>query len=172
MKPTAMERFVAKVRVIPCGGCWEWTAYKNQDGYGQFTISHHNDAPAHRWYYEQVVGPVPDKLQLDHLCRNRSCVNPNHLEPVTNRENTIRGRSPELARRRWASYTHCKHGHEYTPENTRIDTAGNRRCRQCEALRALRRKSSCPTCRGTWKIVRGQHPHYACSNVAWHDSQG
>jgi hypothetical protein len=85
--------------------------------------------------YEMLVGPVPDGLELDHLCRVPACVNPDHLEPVTHIENVRRGRSY------WAERTHCSAGHEYTRENTRITKRG-RTCRACknETERAARRR--------------------------------
>lgn len=83
------ERFNLKVHRSP--GCWLWQAKLNADGYGVFSISPELSVLAHRFAYEVAVGPIPDGLVTDHLCRNRRCVNPDHLEPVTSRENTIRG---------------------------------------------------------------------------------
>lgn len=85
--------------------------------------SHHG---AHRWLWERLVGPVSGALQLDHLCRNRACVNPDHLEPVTAAENVRRGALGAVRRAK----THCPQGHEYTPENT-ARRRGKRYCREC-----------------------------------------
>lgn len=101
-----IDRFMAKVdKPSDADGCWHWTAATNSKGYGKFTIRHGVFVYAHRWAYEHFVGPIPDGLSLDHLCHgadpacergdacpHRSCVNPTHLEPVTNRENLRRGR--------------------------------------------------------------------------------
>ena len=97
-----MARFVVKTET-----CWIWQGKKDY-GYGRVGMNgtHHR---AHRLIYEALKGPIPEGLQLDHLCRNRSCVNPNHLEPVTGAQNCRRG---------IGSKTHCKHGHEFTEENT------------------------------------------------------
>jgi len=95
-KRSAEERFWDKVNREGENGCWEWTAYILPNGYGWFglvTGANQRNALAHRVAYEFVVGPVPTGLQLDHLCRNRRCVNPDHLEPVTRRENILRGQS-------------------------------------------------------------------------------
>ena len=97
--PSAEERFWQKVDKTP--GCWLWTACVTGLGYGQFRVTH--GAPtvyAHRWAYEAMVGPIPDELVLDHLCRTPSCVNPSHLEPVTQRINVLRGESPVAKRAR------------------------------------------------------------------------
>ena len=91
---------------------------------------------AHRVVYEILVGPIPVGLELDHLCRNRACVNPDHLEPVTTRTNLLRGYSPWACR---ARQTHCKRGHEFTPENTYGTGDGRRYCRTCR--RAHHRES-------------------------------
>jgi hypothetical protein len=81
-----LDRFWMKVQKGP--GCWQWTGAKNGDGYGSFAEGskgkHH---PAHRFSYELTVGPIPDGMQIDHRCRNRSCVNPSHLRPVTHKQN-------------------------------------------------------------------------------------
>jgi hypothetical protein len=91
---------------------------------------------AHRVTYALVKGPIPAGLQLDHLCRNTSCVNPNHLEAVTTRENTMRSTGLSALN---AKKTHCLRGHEFTPENTYVKRGdGARVCRQCAAERTRR----------------------------------
>ncbi len=102
--------------------CWEWTAYKNRDGYGQFNVGG-QIIPAHRWSYEYCFEPIPSSLQLDHLCRVRHCVNPSHLEPVTRRENIQRGKSGQFN----AQKTHCPQGHPYEG----VNSLGYRRCLIC-----------------------------------------
>lgn len=127
------ERFVTKFRVSE-SGCWEWTGGKCGNGYGNMFLRKESDGRtkriyAHRVSYEHFVGPIPDGLELDHLCRNRGCVNPEHLEPVTRGENLRRipqeARPPHMQPR-----THCKRGHEFTPENTGVNSKG-RFCRTC-----------------------------------------
>lgn len=122
------KRFAAKVAVA-ASGCWEWTGYKSELGYGQFNKKGNKTngrklMKAHRFAYECLVGPIPDGLELDHLCRNPSCVNPAHLEPVTHRENMRRG---VLGAR-----THCLHGHPFDEENTYTHpSVRGRICRTC-----------------------------------------
>lgn len=130
------DRFMAKVRPSDDpDACWEWAAYRKADGYGMFRLDGQSRL-AHRVAYELFVGPVPDGLQLDHKCRNRGCVNPAHLEPVTSRENTMRGDSDSAAK---ARATHCVNGHEFTPENTYVwPRDGTRHCRTCKRARDLR----------------------------------
>ncbi len=110
------------------GPCWIWTGTKNQKGYG-ILLFRGVTVQTHRYVYEEFVGPIPDGFYMDHLCRVPSCVRPEHLEPVTPRENVLRGYSPPAMR---ARQTHCKWGHEFTPENTIITRGGRgRRCRAC-----------------------------------------
>jgi hypothetical protein len=122
--------------VVPETGCWQWNLDTDKDGYG-ITWFERRATKAHRWSYERHVAPIAQGLVLDHLCNNRACINPEHLEPVTHAENMRRA-----ALRR----THCGNGHEFTPENTRIiqtirsDRAHltTRRCRVCDRAAAAR----------------------------------
>lgn len=126
IKATRVERFWSHFEREP-GGCWLWTGYLDRDGYGKF-----GRFRSARFSYAFLVAPIPDRYEVDHLCRNRSCVNPSHLEAVPQRENWRRGQSPsQLA----AQKTHCKHGHEFTPENTQIRKNGNRACKECMRVR-------------------------------------
>lgn len=115
-------RFWSKVSPN-ASGCWLWTAALRSDGYGQLTLNKKGRS-AHRLAYEALVAKIPSGLELDHLCRERRCCNPAHLEPVTRQENVRRGLRGVL-------HTHCPHGHEFTPANTAINNRGHRYCRQC-----------------------------------------
>lgn len=131
-----LRRFWPKVQKSG-DGCWTWTACRTSDGYGQ--IKGHRTRKlwyAHRVSYELVNGPIPDGLQIDHLCRNPSCVNPEHLEAVTPRRNTMRSRSltAKLARQ-----THCKRGHPLSGDNL-YQSALRRGQRQCLTCRRARER--------------------------------
>ena len=114
-------------------GCWNWAGSLSRYGYGR--IRGKPERLAHRVVYELLVGPIPEGLQLDHLCRNPRCVRPDHLEPVTHRENLLRG---ETFAARHAGKTHCPAGHPYDDANTYISKRGQRKCRKCAAERSLR----------------------------------
>lgn len=122
---TTEERFWAKVSKTET--CWLWQGKDNGDGYGTLETEGRR-MYAHRYAYELLVGPIPVGLQIDHLCRVRHCVNPDHMETVTNKENTLRGENfiAQQARR-----THCPKGHIYDLFNTRW-WQGMRFCRTCQ----------------------------------------
>ena len=113
--------------------CWLWTAWRNAKGYGMFCVSEdpREHLLAHRYAYELMKGPIPDHKPLDHLCRNHACVNPDHLEPVTLRENNLRGEGLAAIS---ASKTHCPQGHPYTIDNLvrwEFEHNGYRVCHLC-----------------------------------------
>lgn len=134
-RPAAV-RFWEKVDKAAPGGCWIWQASLFFSGYGQFQVGHAK-IRAHRWAYEREFGPIPDGLVLDHLCRERRCVNPAHLEAVTDRENVLRGDGPSA---RNARKTHCDSGHPFDVGNTRWTKEGRRKCRRCHAIGQQRRR--------------------------------
>jgi len=122
---------LTRYEVAP-SGCWLWTGPVDSNGYGR-----HGAPLAHRLMYTAMVGPIPNNMELDHLCRIPRCVNPAHLEPVTHAENIRRGDVGKVNRARQKALTVCKRGHAFTTENTRIDRRGQRSCRECS--RALHR---------------------------------
>jgi hypothetical protein len=126
-----MKSFWEKVDRSP--DCWQWTAGRDLDGYGVFHVAGHARG-AHRVAYELMVGAIPSGLQIDHLCRNRGCVNPDHLEPVTPRENQRRA---DVALGIRSAATHCPRGHEYSPENTYMAKT-KRNCRACRHAASVR----------------------------------
>lgn len=138
-RKTFRQRFDEKI-VKAESGCWEWSgAHFQATGYAVFCIQYDDGkmrpTVAHRVSYELSVGPIPAGLSLDHLCRNRGCVNPAHLEPVTPQMNMLRGEAPAAIGVRT---NRCSRGHEYTTENTRIrvypDGKTVRRCMACARI--------------------------------------
>lgn len=119
----------------PNSGCWLWTGALSSNGYGSF-YNGERMVSAHSFAFKCHVGPVPDGLELDHLCRTRCCVNPAHLEPVTRRENTKRGTAGHHMRGK----THCSKGHPLDEVNTYWRSNGNRSCRICERLKRRRHR--------------------------------
>jgi hypothetical protein len=117
---TDAGRFQRHIR--QAGDCHLWTGYLNSDGYGRFRAGGRM-LSAHRFAYESAKGPVPDGYEIDHLCRTRHCVNPEHMEAVPHPENMRRGLRGELT-------THCKQGHAYDVANT-IRRGNKRSCRRC-----------------------------------------
>lgn len=131
---TEWERFWEKVDVEPAQ-CWQWTA-TTAGRYGQFVMDGGQRIPAHRYAWQALVGPITDGLVVDHLCRNKLCVNPDHLEPVPERINTLRGVAPSALNARKAR---CKNGHDDW-----VHHATGRRCRTChnEYYRAYRKRAA------------------------------
>ena len=121
-------RYLERTMAVP-DGCKLWEGNVSPQGYGKIKDrGPHRDRPAHVVIYEQEVGPIPEGLEIDHLCMQKLCGNPDHLEAVPHRENC----------RRWgASITHCPHGHEYTEENT-YRQGNSRSCRMCRNRPYLR----------------------------------
>lgn len=134
---TEEQRFWRKVKIVE-NGCWEWQAGKHKFGYGMFGLEtkvphQYPIVTAHTYVYKKYVGPIPEGLELDHLCRNPSCVNPLHLEPVTPHENKRRGVSPIMLN---FNKTHCIRGHELSGANVYVNPNTNGRyCRACRKIR-------------------------------------
>ena len=120
-----MQRFWDKVEKTD--SCWIWKAYS--DPYGRFYYKN-KTVKAHRFAYESLLGKIPEGLETDHLCLNKKCVNPHHLEMVTKEENLRRNKG-----RKHKLQTYCINGHKFNEENTYIRPDGHRNCRVCDKLR-------------------------------------
>lgn len=141
-----VERFWSHVSIGKPDECWEWTAHKDKAGYGVFSLAHHRPEPsktvlAHRYAYFLAHGVYPPE-DTDHLCCNRGCVNPKHLEATSHKENYNRSTQKEVAVRQNEDKTHCKNGHPFNEENTyyRKDHPNWRMCRSCNRERQLQRR--------------------------------
>lgn len=141
-----ISRRLANVRQV--GDCLIWQGHKNNAGYGVVSVADDSGAPGrgeavHRWFYRRFVGPIPEGLVLDHLCRTPLCVNVDHLEPVTQFENDRRG---NLARGMGPGREACKNGHPWTPENVRLTGKGRMweggTCRACNTESARKRRGA------------------------------
>ena len=127
MDTSALVIFLERICITP-SGCWMWLGNRVRNGYGRFRHSY-----AHRIAFEQWRGPIPASREIDHLCRNKGCVNPDHLDLVTRSENNRRGLLGVLRQQ-----THCKMGHHFDAANTHIDSKGHRTCRACHNEAARR----------------------------------
>lgn len=123
--PRDIDRFLSQVDRTD--DCWIWTGTLLHNGYGQFGVDG-GYVLAHRWSYEYFNGIIPDGHDCHHRCYNRSCVNPNHLTPLTNKDNVLDGNGPTAIN---ARKTHCIRGHQLDGYNLVVSKDGNRRCRQC-----------------------------------------
>lgn len=132
------KRIEDKINKQGPNGCWLWTGSLNKYGYGQTSIDRKRGVQSHIVVYQILVGEIPTGMELDHLCRVRPCVNPDHLEVVTHKVNIQRGDSggPQLRR------THCPAGHPYDEVNTYHTPKGKRACRQCAKARWKKWKES------------------------------
>lgn len=165
MKKDLREHFEERV-FRPETPCWNWRAYRNKKGYPILVKdSHHHYA--HRVAYKLFVGPIPEGLEIHHRCYNRACVNPEHLEAVTHTVNIAASRAPNVLN---GKKTHCKHGHEFTSENTLVVKGGWRQCLTCKraiAREAQRQRTGYYDKRGPdGKLTHCRHGHaYEGDNI-------
>lgn len=132
-RPSLVERLEACIR-YETNGCWTWTGTRTTSGYGLLSVNA-KLLLVHRLAYQTLVREIPPGMHLDHLCRNRACINPKHLDVVTNRENVMRGMSPSAVIRRQGI---CKNGHEMVGENIYVPPKRpqHRTCRECRKRRS------------------------------------
>lgn len=141
MRGRPITQFWSKVEFGDWLDCWLWTGPTNAKGYARVWTGD-GVTGAHRFAYELLVGPIPDGLHLDHLCRTPPCVNPLHLEPVTPGENLLRG---DTVNARNAAKTICPQGHPYDGDNLYVDSTGRRHCRSCRRASDRRHYWANPT---------------------------
>ena len=161
-------RVQGKIVQTPESGCWLWIGAVNHKDYGCLHVNGRTMV-AHRFIYTSLIGPIPNGLQLDHLCRVRSCVNPHHLEPVTCRENVMRGQGVAVIH---SQKTHCFRGHLLSGDNLVLIRGQYRNCKVClrrsqlESYRRIaeRQRKPCPRC-GT-KILKDSSLCQSCNGRA------
>jgi hypothetical protein len=144
------DRMTKLIQEAPCLAkglslpCWLWVGAINRGGYGHMSVKYEDGwrvRTVHRVAFRILIGPIPEGLELDHLCRVRRCCNPWHLEPVTKTVNIRRGLAPVTSGRWLRDRTHCPKGHPYNEENTRVSSSGRRHCRTCDRDRAKRNRA-------------------------------
>jgi len=168
MKIDDLPRWLA-MRISLKHDCWEWMGFRNRQGYGHCQYRGRSHL-VHRLVYTMTKGAIPQGLTLDHLCRNPSCVNPEHLEPVSQRENTLRG---VVGQKMMA--THCSHGHEYTEENSYYRKRGGRECRKCHTTIQSARHHRLHPEAGHINVllsIRGREIGIKARHVRWHVNRG
>lgn len=148
------ERISGGIDDTDRSGCWIWQRSVNGSGYARANWNG-RQVSVHRVTYELLRGPIPDGLQLDHLCRVRHCVNPWHCEPVTNRENSLRSTAPGGPGENFRK-THCPRGHEYSPENTYYRKGRLRECLACRRIIYYERHRATETVRKRNKYWAGK----------------
>lgn len=141
---TVPARMASKIQRDPETGCWRWTGARDSRGYGNVRVGR-GVRKAHRIIYELVRGPIDSTLDCDHLCRQRSCVRPSHIEPVPHKVNVRRGAARTVPAARQRAKTHCPRGHAYNWENTYVQpSTGGRCCRTCDREKKRRNFSGAP----------------------------